>query len=58
MFNIGQAYRKSGHLEEALAKYREYLEKDPDAERGKIDDLIRDVEKKLGKAPARTTSSR
>lgn len=56
MFNVAQAYRKSGHLEEALAKYREYLAKDPEAERGKIDELIRELERKLGKP--RKTSSR
>jgi tetratricopeptide (TPR) repeat protein len=47
LFNIGQAYRKGGRPAEALAKYREYLDKDPSAERNKIDDLIRDVQRQI-----------
>ena len=49
LFNIAQAYRKSEHLEEALAKYREYLAKDPAADRAKVNELIKGVETKLGK---------
>lgn len=49
LFNIGQAYRKAGKLELALAKYREYLERDPSAERAKVDQFINEVEAKLGK---------
>jgi tetratricopeptide (TPR) repeat protein len=55
LFNIGQAYRKGGHLEEALAKYKEYLDKDPDAERAKVDDLVREIEKSLAKKGTRAT---
>jgi tetratricopeptide (TPR) repeat protein len=44
VFNIGQAYRKGGLLDEALVKYREYLDKDPAAERDRVNDIIKDVE--------------
>jgi tetratricopeptide (TPR) repeat protein len=47
LFNIGQAYRKAGRPQEALAKYREYLDKDPSAERNKVDDLIREVKAQI-----------
>jgi tetratricopeptide (TPR) repeat protein len=55
VFNIGQAYRKGGRLDEALAKYREYLDKDPAAERDRVNDIIKDVERSIAsrKAPVR-----
>ena len=56
VFNIGQAYRKAGKLDEALAKYHEYLEKDPAAERDRVNDIIREVERALG--PRRPVSVR
>ncbi len=47
IFNVGQAYRKAGRLAEARAKYQEYLDKDPAAERGRVDELIREVDRAL-----------
>ena len=47
VFNIGQAYRKGGRLDEALAKYREYLDKDPAAERDRVNEIIKDVERSI-----------
>jgi len=49
LYNIGQAYRKAGKLELALAKYREYLAKDPAAERERVRPLIEEIERKLAK---------
>jgi tetratricopeptide (TPR) repeat protein len=49
LFNIGQAYRKGSQLEAALAKYREYLEKDPAAERDRVRQIIREIEASLAR---------
>ncbi|MEO8703097.1 MAG: tetratricopeptide repeat protein [Kofleriaceae bacterium] len=45
IFNIAQAYRHGGQLDRALAKYRDYLAKDPAAERDRVNEIIREVER-------------
>lgn len=49
IFNIAQAYRKAGRLEQALAKYKEYLDKDPSAQKDQVAELIKQVEHDLKK---------
>jgi tetratricopeptide (TPR) repeat protein len=44
IFNIAQSYRKAGKLDTALAKYREYLDRDPSAERDRVGELIKQTE--------------
>jgi tetratricopeptide (TPR) repeat protein len=49
VFNIAQAYRKAGHLDEALQRYRKYLELDPSAEHARVTELIERTEHELAK---------
>jgi tetratricopeptide (TPR) repeat protein len=49
IFNIAQAFRKAGQLDQALVKYREYLERDPSAEREHVTELIDAAERELAR---------
>jgi len=51
IFNIAQAFRKAGRLDEALRKYREYLDRDPSAERDHVSELIKETERDLAQQP-------
>jgi tetratricopeptide (TPR) repeat protein len=48
LFNIAQAYRRSGNDTKALELYKTYLRKSPDAaDRESVESIIAEIEKKL-----------
>ncbi|WP_437721371.1 TonB-dependent receptor domain-containing protein [Sorangium sp. So ce861] len=53
VFNIARAHAEAGHLEQAIAAYREYLASDP-ADRGQVTRIVEQLEQRLAaqRAPA------